>query len=831
MVESYKLLQPEGPDRELVLLYALLAANRVAAPFKSVLPAATESGNAPVSDRSRWVNGLWFTSLVTSLGVALLSILVKQWLDEYTTRTFASAKSTRHWVRRRAFYFRGISRWHVLGLISVLPLLLHVSLFLFFGGLVVFLWDLDRAIAIFLLTTSTALFTFYVTTLLAPLSWTDCPSATPLLRQIRTIGIRTKLSAAASACWVLEGLDMLGQQHRIQHRLERRRSLDNRHDGVEVILSTLIGVIQNTVKALSQHAINGLSLLSADGRHAMCSRLERSMTVLRQQVRATEISLELENDSLREDLDGTAIRWLILDVSNTDAVSVGLQALGAIGPASALAESLRADATVGNIAKINNALTTTRGPSSWSATELLRSVRGVLCVRRIRSDFTLADLGMPEEGMLALRRSPSADLRLLVGLGDPDVQWGLLPRDIESSGSLTSTALLLLLSLERDPQLAVTTVVQLISCMKLDSLTGHELAFIIRIFQEVTSLPPCTARHNLCNALCVIELAATLLMAPPTACTAAPTWPMLNYNITQLIPSIYYQLSQPMQSLVMQDAPRFLELARSDTFLHYNLADSARMRLAVLRTAIRVGYSMDQSTLSSYHRAAVHLLAEGVHNPQMVGDVRSTILDELGDMWAGILKGDGSDDHKLHSFLLQEHLHHWSGNVTVWQLFNRPHGPECRSILGLASTIAEGLLDSNGDPAHPSRADAYFAEEVARTGLECVLLQKEGAPLLEAETDFEHLARICIRLRPLWWIATVERIVIDETCEHLRDVAARIDQRLCAPSSSAPSAASRLETFLESPNFNQLHPSSRRLGLSPTDVLSNAIDRYEYDRR
>ncbi|KZV98328.1 hypothetical protein EXIGLDRAFT_313627 [Exidia glandulosa HHB12029] len=187
VAESYKLLQPDDVNYSASVLYALLVATNnshalslVSAP-PNPAPIAASTTPAP----SRWINGLWFTSLVLSLSVAFISILVMQWLSEYNARTLASAKNLRHWARRRAFYFQGLSTWHISGFISLLPVLLHAALFLFLGGLVLLLWDLDRMIALWLMGISCFIFVFYVATILAPLLRPDCPSATPLLRQLR----------------------------------------------------------------------------------------------------------------------------------------------------------------------------------------------------------------------------------------------------------------------------------------------------------------------------------------------------------------------------------------------------------------------------------------------------------------------------------------------------------------------------------------------------------------------------------------------------------------------------------------------------------------------
>ncbi|KZV87779.1 hypothetical protein EXIGLDRAFT_620265, partial [Exidia glandulosa HHB12029] len=136
VIESYQLLQPDNSAYMATALYILVAASNHSTGM--ALPAPPDLAyKAPIS---RWINGLWFTSILLALAVALLSILVKQWITEYRARNNASAKSPRDWARRREVYSQALNAWPVAEVVSFLPVLLHLSLFLFFAGTVAFLW-------------------------------------------------------------------------------------------------------------------------------------------------------------------------------------------------------------------------------------------------------------------------------------------------------------------------------------------------------------------------------------------------------------------------------------------------------------------------------------------------------------------------------------------------------------------------------------------------------------------------------------------------------------------------------------------------------------------
>ncbi|KAF9071931.1 hypothetical protein BDP27DRAFT_1143083, partial [Rhodocollybia butyracea] len=94
-----------------------------------------------------WVNGLWFTSLVISLSVALFAVLAKhgnivfyfiiqQWLRQYMSIITGTPRE-RAFIRQ--FRFDGLEKWRVQPFIGMLPTLLHLALILFLAGLVIFL--------------------------------------------------------------------------------------------------------------------------------------------------------------------------------------------------------------------------------------------------------------------------------------------------------------------------------------------------------------------------------------------------------------------------------------------------------------------------------------------------------------------------------------------------------------------------------------------------------------------------------------------------------------------------------------------------------------------
>lgn len=124
------------------------------------------------------VNILWFTSLVLSLMTASFGMLVKQWLREYLAAELPSPQAR---LRIRHFRAPQMTRWVVYEIVACLPLLLQLSLGLFFTGLCYFTASVhaDVGHAILPLVVGWALCFFSATVL--PLFFPMCPYRTTFL--------------------------------------------------------------------------------------------------------------------------------------------------------------------------------------------------------------------------------------------------------------------------------------------------------------------------------------------------------------------------------------------------------------------------------------------------------------------------------------------------------------------------------------------------------------------------------------------------------------------------------------------------------------------------
>ena len=125
------------------------------------------------------VNTLWFLSLVISLTCALLATLLQQWARRYLKVTQTRYRPHKR-ARIRAFFFEGVENCLLPLAVEALPTLLHISLFLFFAGSVVFLWNVNLTIFAFVLSWVSFCTTLYLCITFIPIFRHDSPYLTPL---------------------------------------------------------------------------------------------------------------------------------------------------------------------------------------------------------------------------------------------------------------------------------------------------------------------------------------------------------------------------------------------------------------------------------------------------------------------------------------------------------------------------------------------------------------------------------------------------------------------------------------------------------------------------
>jgi hypothetical protein len=124
------------------------------------------------------VNILWLVSLILSLSSALFATLFQQWSRRYLELAQRRVALHRR-ARIRGYMFDGISTFKMTLAVKLMPVLLHLSIFSFFVGLFVFVWQI-HAVAGHCVLGFISIFTFgYVVLTMLPHIYLNSPYSTP----------------------------------------------------------------------------------------------------------------------------------------------------------------------------------------------------------------------------------------------------------------------------------------------------------------------------------------------------------------------------------------------------------------------------------------------------------------------------------------------------------------------------------------------------------------------------------------------------------------------------------------------------------------------------
>ncbi|KAI9457988.1 hypothetical protein BJY52DRAFT_447096 [Lactarius psammicola] len=180
IIESYKLLSPNSGDTTNALL-AQISGQLVNISNGTPLTSVAAQSSLPFKPTASAVkvNVLWFLSLILSLNCALSATLMQQWARRY--RELAQRRGATHRRgRMRAYIFDGLNRFGMAQAVATMPRLLHISVFLFFAGLVEFLFPIYTTVAYSTLGCILAFALAYTILTVLPNIFLNCPYGTPL---------------------------------------------------------------------------------------------------------------------------------------------------------------------------------------------------------------------------------------------------------------------------------------------------------------------------------------------------------------------------------------------------------------------------------------------------------------------------------------------------------------------------------------------------------------------------------------------------------------------------------------------------------------------------
>ncbi|KZP07640.1 hypothetical protein FIBSPDRAFT_803809 [Athelia psychrophila] len=166
---------------------------------------SAESASFTPSGTSLSLNAFWFLSLILSLTCALMATLVQQWARQYLYGVRRRTDPEKR-ARVRAYLYEGVERFKVPLIVEAIPALLHTSVFLFFAGLVEFMFPINLTIALVILVAVATVGSAYLLATLVSALYLDCPYRTPLSfpcwRSLQALRLTVrKLSSLAHGGW------------------------------------------------------------------------------------------------------------------------------------------------------------------------------------------------------------------------------------------------------------------------------------------------------------------------------------------------------------------------------------------------------------------------------------------------------------------------------------------------------------------------------------------------------------------------------------------------------------------------------------------------------
>ena len=143
-------------------------------------PLYSDSSFRPAPSAIR-INILWFLSFTLSLMCALAATLIQQWSRQY--RQLPQAQKTLHKrARMRAYLFEGLQNFGLPQAVGAVTALLHVAVFLFFAGLIDFLFSIDTTVGRVILGVMCSFAAIYIFLTFLPNLRPNCPYRTPFSR-------------------------------------------------------------------------------------------------------------------------------------------------------------------------------------------------------------------------------------------------------------------------------------------------------------------------------------------------------------------------------------------------------------------------------------------------------------------------------------------------------------------------------------------------------------------------------------------------------------------------------------------------------------------------
>jgi hypothetical protein len=176
VIEFYKKLSPDSGDQTVALLGQI---SQQLANSQNGTFSIMANQPSPPSASMIWANAMWLISLLLSLASALIATMLQQWARRYV-ETPHIPSDPNHRARARFFLSLGTETYKIRLAVQVLPTLVHLSVFLFFGGLMILYHTIHKKVAIGVDVVVGLFGLVYIALTILPCLDVACPYRTPM---------------------------------------------------------------------------------------------------------------------------------------------------------------------------------------------------------------------------------------------------------------------------------------------------------------------------------------------------------------------------------------------------------------------------------------------------------------------------------------------------------------------------------------------------------------------------------------------------------------------------------------------------------------------------
>jgi len=240
VIEGYKQLSVDSGDQTVALLSQMSQQLVGISNGVALSPPSPLESSPPNLSAATRISTMWLFSMAISITCALLATLIQQWVRRYMELSYLHDMPHER-ARVRTYLFSGMEYFRMRRAVETIPMLLHISVFLFFAGLVEFFFLFNKTVAWFFVGWVGLFASAYTAMTVIPNVFLECPYRTPfsgvVWRFLQTLSIATLVLADK----------LLASLHTFLFRLRRQSTRESS------ATTTLLGRREKLSKQIKVH--------------------------------------------------------------------------------------------------------------------------------------------------------------------------------------------------------------------------------------------------------------------------------------------------------------------------------------------------------------------------------------------------------------------------------------------------------------------------------------------------------------------------------------------------------------------------------------------------